>query len=127
MGRLTHGRWNTPREPDDGFRVLVTRYRPRALPKAKETWDVWWKELGPSPELFARFKGKASPPVTLDEYRALYEEEMGAPAAQKRIAELAAKLDAGESVMLLCSRDCFIPEACHRTVLAKLVEAARHS
>ena len=127
MTGLTHGRWNTPREPEDGFRVLITRYRPRGLPKAKETWDVWWKELGPSPELFARFKGKASPAVTLDEYRALYEEEMRAPQSQRRIAELAAKLDRGERVMLLCSRDCFIAEACHRTVLARLVEAARHS
>ena len=122
---LKHARWNTPKEPDDGFRVLVTRYRPRGLPKAKELWDVWWRELGPSEELFARFKGKAGPPVTLAEYREIYVQEMSAPEPQKRIRELAERLDRGEDVTLLCSRDCFIAEACHRTVLAKLVEAAR--
>jgi uncharacterized protein YeaO (DUF488 family) len=41
-------RWNDPSEPDDGLRLLVCRYRPRALPKAKETWDEWWRELAPS-------------------------------------------------------------------------------
>ena len=116
-------RWNAPAEPDDGLRVLVTRYRPRGLPRAKETWDVWMRDLGPSPELFARFKGKAGPPITLDEYKARYAEEMAGQ--NERIAELAARLDRGESVTLLCSKDCFLPEACHRTVLAALVEAAR--
>ena len=27
-------RWDDPKEDDDGFRLLVTRYRPRGLPKA---------------------------------------------------------------------------------------------
>lgn len=116
-------RWNAPAEPDDGLRVLVCRYRPRGLKKANETWDVWMKELGPSPELFAGFKGKAGPPLTLEAYRTRYIEEMSGQVPSARIIELAARLDRGESVTLLCSRDCFIPEACHRTVLAKLVEA----
>jgi uncharacterized protein YeaO (DUF488 family) len=30
-------RWDEAREPDDGFRLLICRYRPRALPKKKET------------------------------------------------------------------------------------------
>ena len=32
-------RWDDPREPDDGFRLLICRYRPRALKKENETWD----------------------------------------------------------------------------------------
>ena len=44
-------RWDDPRKRDDGFRLLICRYRPRALPKADETWDLWWKQLGPSKEL----------------------------------------------------------------------------
>lgn len=116
-------RWNAPAEPDDGLRVLVCRYRPRGLPKAQETWDTWMKELGPSPGLFARFKGRASPPVTLDEYRTCYVAEMAAQ--QDRIAQLAARLNRGETITLLCSRDCFLPQACHRTILAELIEGAR--
>jgi uncharacterized protein YeaO (DUF488 family) len=116
-------RWCVPAEPDDGLRVLVTRYRPRGLPKAEETWDVWMRDLGPSEELFAAVKGKGQPPILLSQYRARYRQEM--EAQRERIAELAARLDRGESVTLLCSRDCIIEQACHRTLLAELVEAAR--
>jgi len=117
-------RWCAPGAPDDGYRVLVTRYRPRGLPRAEETWDVWKKDLGPSAALFAAFQGKGpGPALTLDAYRARYLEEMGAQG--EAIAELAARVDRGETVTLLCSKYCVIPAACHRTLLAELVEAAR--
>src|SRR5579872_2276674 len=41
-------RWNDPKKKGDGMRLLVCRYRPRALPKSDETWDLWWSHLGPS-------------------------------------------------------------------------------
>ncbi len=116
-------RWNAPPEPDDGLRVLVCRYRPRALPKAKETWDVWMSHLGPSAELFSAFKGKGQPPILVSEYLRRYAEEM--KAQHGAIAELATRLDRGEHVTLLCSKDCIIAEICHRTTLAKLIESAR--
>ena len=116
-------RWCVPAEPDDGYRVLVCRFRPRGLPKAKETWDVWMKELGPSAPLLADFHGKGGVTLTLDTYRERYLREM--EAQKERIAELAARLDRGENVTLLCSKDCIIEPACHRTILAELVEAAR--
>lgn len=118
-------RWHVPGEPDDGYRILITRYRPRGLPKSQETWDVWMKELGPSPELFAAFKGKSGPPISLSVYKERYAEEMKGAAQQKRIAELAARVDRGETITLLCSKDCFLPEACHRSVLAQLIEEYR--
>jgi uncharacterized protein YeaO (DUF488 family) len=62
-------RWNDPRQEGDGLRLLVCRYRPRALPRSEETWDAWWKELGPSRELHADFYGKNGPPIGWDEYR----------------------------------------------------------
>ena len=116
-------RWCVDAEPDEGLRVLICRYRPRGLPKAKETWDVWMKELGPSPPLLAAFKGKGQTPISLDAYRERYVREMEAQHA--RIAELAARVDRGESVTLLCSRDCLIAEACHRSILAELITQAR--
>ena len=33
-------RWDDPRQEDDGHRLLVTRYRPRGLPKSDETWHA---------------------------------------------------------------------------------------
>ena len=116
-------RWCDPAQPDDGLRVLVCRFRPRGLPKAKETWDVWMKELGPSAPLLAAFHGKGEGPITLDAYRVRYLAEMAEQG--DRIAELAARLDKGESVTLLCSKDCILPQACHRTLLAELVEGVR--
>lgn len=118
-------RWCAPAEPDDGLRVLVCRYRPRALPKAEETWDVWMRDLGPSPELFKQFTGKSGPQITFSQYRARYIEEMAGQ--REKIAELAARLDGGESVTLLCSKDCFLPEVCHRTALAELIDKARRA
>ena len=116
-------RWNVPAEADDGLRVLICRYRPRALPKSKETWDVWMRDLGPSPELFDAFRGKGQTPITLDEYLERYTREM--QAQRDKIAELAARVDRGETVTLLCSKDCIIEQACHRSTLARLIEAAR--
>ena len=115
------GRWVNPREPDDGLRVLICRFRPRGLPKAKETWDVWYRELGPSEELHAAFYGKGQVPITLDEYRRRFLQEIqsGLP----RIAELADRVAAGETVTLLCSKTCLIDAACHRSIVRELIEA----
>ena len=118
-------RWCVPAEPDDGLRILVCRYRPRALPKAKETWDVWMRDLGPSPELFDAFYGKGRAPITLDEYRERYTREM--QAQQATLDELAARVDRGETVTLLCSKDCILEQACHRSMLAELIQAARRT
>lgn len=124
MGIKT-GRWCNPREPDDGLRILICRFRPRALPRARETWDVWMKELGPSPQLLADFHGKGGVTITLEEYRRRYVEEMAAQA--DRIRELAERVDRGENLTLLCSKDCLLSQACHRSILAELIEAARQS
>jgi uncharacterized protein YeaO (DUF488 family) len=114
-------RWNDAGGPADGLRVLICRYRPRGLPKREETWDVWRKELAPSPELLADFHGKRGPPISWGEYRKRYLAEMRAQTAS--IAELADKVAAGETVTLLCSSACTDPTHCHRTLLQKLIEA----
>src|SRR5689334_13019586 len=75
-------RWNDPRERDDGFRLLVCRLRPRGVAKARETWDEWWPDLGPSRELLDAFHGKGrAAPLPWDEYVPRYLDEMRAPGA----------------------------------------------
>ncbi len=112
-------RWNDPVEKDDGFRLLVCRYRPRGVRKEDETWDAWWPHLGPSRELHAAFWGKHAPPIGWAEYRRRYLAEMREQ--REAIASLAARVAAGERMTLLCSSACTDPAHCHRTLLAELV------
>lgn len=113
-------RWNDPKQPDDGFRLLICRYRPRALPKADETWDAWWAALGPSRELHAAYYGKNGPPIGLAAYVPRYLAEMEGQRAL--IDQLATRVAAGETITLLCSSACNHPGKCHRMLLKKLIE-----
>jgi uncharacterized protein YeaO (DUF488 family) len=116
-------RWDDPTETDDGFRLLITRYRPRGLPKGDETWDAWWKDLAPSAELLAAFHGKAGPPLSWPAYRRRYQAEQRGQT--RAISALAERIVHGETITLLCSSACTDPERCHRTILASLIlEAA---
>ena len=120
--RINSKRWNDPREPGDGFRLLVCRYRPRGLPKADETWDAWWKELGPSTALHAAVYGKGQPAIDWDEYARRYREEMRAQA--QKIAWLGRSVARGEPLTLLCSSHCVDEARCHRSLLRELIERA---
>jgi uncharacterized protein YeaO (DUF488 family) len=111
-------RWSDPIEPGDGLRVLISRYRPRALPKSKETWDAWMPDLGPSRELLAAYQeGK----IGWGAYRSRYLAEMKAQAPT--IAELGERVREGGTVTLLCSKSCEDEARCHRTPLRALIEA----
>jgi uncharacterized protein YeaO (DUF488 family) len=114
-------RWNDPAEPEDGFRLLVCRIRPRGVPKATEPWDAWWPDLGPSRGLLDAFHGKAGSPLPWPEYVPRYLEEMQGKAQLWLIRDLARRAAAGETVTLLCSSACTDPTRCHRTLLARLV------
>jgi uncharacterized protein YeaO (DUF488 family) len=115
-------RWEDPRARDDGFRILICRYRPRALPKKDETWHQWYKEFGPSKELHAAFYGKhGQTPIGWDEYRRRYLEEM--KQNEELIDELACLVSEGKTITLLCSSACTDEAHCHRTLLRQLIEA----
>lgn len=113
-------RWNDAQEAGDGFRLLICRYRPRALPKKDETWDAWWKELGPSKELHAAFYGKNGPPIGWEEYRRRYLKEVAAQS--EPIRKLAKMVAEGKTLTLLCSSACTDPSHCHRSLVKELIE-----
>ncbi|MCI0381000.1 MAG: DUF488 domain-containing protein [Gemmataceae bacterium] len=114
-------RWCDPRKKRDGWRLLICRYRPRALPKKDETWDKWLKELGPSRELHAAFYGKhGQEPIGWEEYRKRYLKEM--EEQEDLIGQLADLVAEGKTVTLLCSSACTDAKHCHRTLLKGLIE-----
>jgi uncharacterized protein YeaO (DUF488 family) len=114
-------RWNDDQERDDGYRLLICRYRPRGMRKADETWDAWCSHLGPSRKLHADFYGKHGPPIGWEEYRKRYLQEMEEQG--ELIDELAALVREGKTITLLCSSACTDAEHCHRTLLRQLIEA----
>jgi uncharacterized protein YeaO (DUF488 family) len=118
-------RWNDPAEPDDGFRLLICRIRPRGVAKAKETWDEWRPELGPSRALLDAFHGKGGAPLPWDDYATRYLDEMRAAVPLWLIRDLARRSRAGETITLLCSSACTDPARCHRTLLARAIAARK--
>jgi uncharacterized protein YeaO (DUF488 family) len=122
MGMLRTKRWCDPVEPDDGFRVLIARYRPRGVSHAQETWSGFMPQLGPSKALHAAVYGKAGAvPIDWDTYAARYLEEMGEQTFW--IHNLAALHARGETLTLLCSSACTDEARCHRSLLRGLIEA----
>jgi uncharacterized protein YeaO (DUF488 family) len=113
-------RWNDRREKSDGYRLLICRYRPRALARKDETWDGWCNALAPSRELHADFYGKHGPPIDWEACKARYLQEMEAQG--ELIDELAALVREGETITLLCSSACADEEHCHRMLLKQLIE-----
>jgi uncharacterized protein YeaO (DUF488 family) len=115
-------RWCDPVEPDDGFRVLISRYRPRGVPACAETWSGFMPQLGPSKALHAAFYAKAgATAISWEQYAARYVAEMGSQQFWiHNLAELHAR---GETVTLLCSSACSDETRCHRTLLRALIEA----
>ena len=115
-------RWDDPAEPDDGFRLLVTRYRPRGVSKAAETWDAWQPALGPSKDLHRAVYTSNSTPIPGPQYRRRYLDEQRENKAA--IATLAKRAAAGETITLLCSSACVREARCPRSILKELIEAA---
>lgn len=117
--KLKTARWNQTSGSNDGLRVLVTRYRPRGVRQTDETWDEWWKDLGPSKELHADYVGKNREPILWGEFRFRYLKEMKATEPREKINQLAQYYNAGMTITLLCY--CEDEKKCHRSLLKQLV------
>lgn len=126
MGTIKTKRWDEPAEPDDGVRILVTRYRPRALRKEEETWSLWKRDLSPSVELHAAYYGKGGSPISWLTYCATFRREM--TSQKQAITELAAMVAKGQTITLLCSSACTRENRCHRSLLREMIlaEAAKN-
>ncbi len=117
---VTTKRWNDPEENEDGYRILVCRYRPRGVRKQDETWDTWMPNLGPSKELHAAAYGKGQLAIDWMTYKVRYLREM--MKQRQAIAELARRVAKGETITLMCSSACTREDRCHRSLLRGLIE-----
>ena len=116
-------RWNDPAEPEDGYRLLVCRYRPRGVPKENEPWDAWCSALSPSVELHADAYGKdGRSKIEWREYEQRFLGEMDRH--RFWIDGFAARVAKGETITVLCSSACVDPARCHRTIVKRLLEEA---
>lgn len=115
-------RWNDPAGPDDGFRLLICRYRPRGVEREQERWDGWCAALAPSRELHAARYGKHAPAIDFETYEQRFRAEMEFQAFW--ISAFAERVSKGETITLLCSSACTDETRCHRTIVKALIERA---
>jgi len=74
--------------PEEGYRVFVDRLWPRGISREAFTFDLWCKDLAPTPALRTWFGHKVE---HWDQFRAQYEQELRTPEQQARMLELASK------------------------------------
>ena len=104
--------------PEDGNRILVMRYWPRAV--RKDHVHEWIRALAPSPDLLRwclSHRDTVDPDTYANTWKVRYREEMAGQT--DLIGNLCERLRSGESVTLLCA--CHNPEMCHRLVLAEII------
>lgn len=114
-------RWNDPREAEDGYRLLICRYRPRGVKKEDETWDGWCQALAPSKELFDAVYGKnGQDAISWEDYERRFRKEMERQGYWLR--GFADRVKGGETITLLCSSACVDAARCHRRIVKELLE-----
>lgn len=72
-------------DPSDGLRVFVDRLWPRGVKKTSFHYDIWAKDITPSPELRTWFH--QDPEKRWDEFASLYKKELAGSGAVKAFIE----------------------------------------
>ena len=102
---------------EEGFRLLVTRYRPRGVARADETWDAWEPDLVSERSVARRRIRKRRADDPLDNLSQPVHRG-DARSRQALIDDLARRrITAGEQITLLCSSACERESRCHRAIL----------
>ncbi|MCC7460412.1 MAG: DUF488 family protein [Proteobacteria bacterium] len=104
-----------PVSADDGCRVFVDRLWPRGLRKNQVLFDVWLKEIAPSPELRREFGHK---PEKWKQFVIAYKKELKGETPHAKILELAKKARRLKVTLLYAARD---PQHNHAVVLQSVI------
>ena len=102
-----------PPSPDDGRRILITRYWARGIPKSAV--DEYTTKVAPSRELLREIKHEG---LAWDDFVPRYLEEMRGPEAAAEIRRLA-DLARSERITLMCT--CEDEQRCHRSLVRDLL------
>ncbi|WP_269499323.1 DUF488 domain-containing protein [Castellaniella sp. S9] len=101
----------------DGFRVFVDRLWPRGVSKDAFHYDLWCKDLAPSPALRTWFGHK---PEHWDGFREGYASELHEAACQRAMGEVFAAAKGRPITLVYGARD---PEHNHALILAEEMSA----
>ena len=102
-------------EPTDGYRVFVDRLWPRGMKKEAAHFDLWEKDVTPSPELRKWFH--QAPDERWNEFAALYSKELNGSEAARVFVE---KISQYPIVTLLYASKS--PDHNHALILKKYLE-----
>jgi uncharacterized protein YeaO (DUF488 family) len=117
-----------PVDPDDGLRILATRFRGRGM--KTDRYDVWMPNLGPSEKLL---KDMLADKVLWADFKKKFKDEALSSAVidarnktilnhgQKFTLRLIKKLSEKRDVTLMCHCGTFEQE-CHLRVLEKIIK-----
>ena len=106
-------------ESSDGFRILITRFRPRYIKKENENWDAWYRELAPSRQLWHDYF--KSNKIDWSQYRERFIEEMMDNPKSIELIHWLSKFENhnnNKNITLICL--CENEKNCHRSIVKEL-------
>jgi uncharacterized protein YeaO (DUF488 family) len=106
-------------ESSDGFRILITRFRPRYIKKENENWDAWYRELAPSRQLWHDYF--KSNKIDWSQYRERFIEEMMDNPKSIELIHWLSKFENNSNnnnTTLICF--CENEKNCHRSIVKEL-------
>ncbi|HLU79599.1 MAG TPA: DUF488 family protein [Burkholderiaceae bacterium] len=101
---------------DEGVRVLVDRLWPRGLRKEALEYDLWEKEIAPTPALRKWF---GHDPKRWQAFREKYSEELKTAEVQERLHTLVKQAGKRNITLLYGARD---PQHNHALILAEVLK-----
>ncbi len=106
----------TKAEESDGVRILITRYYPRGIKKSH--FDLWFRDLSPSPELLSMYKHSI---CDWGEFKELLIKEITTNQKAIEYIRILKAISKDIDITLLCyERE---GKNCHRHIIKKLIEA----
>ncbi|AIE61495.1 DUF488 domain-containing protein [Bacillus methanolicus] len=103
MANVRIKRIYSPVENEDGCRIFVDRLWPRGISKTEARWDLWFREVAPSPELRKWFGHK---PERFADFRQRYARELAEdPVRRDKIEQLRELAQQGTITLLYAAKD----------------------
>lgn len=117
MGSILMKRVYEAPSPDDGYRILVDRLWPRGMKKESLPYDLWAKEITPSPAIRTAFAHKAE---NFPEFTFNYQQELEQNPEGPAFCETVGKeLKQGNVTLLYAAKD---PKINHVGILKAWIE-----